>query len=323
MFFGVLPYKSESQAAMYDFYRNNNGGNGYSQELANLKAERENVLQMYNEEAAKKKSSEESLLEYKQKIAELDEQIVNFAEDLTNELWGIDFKGWADQISDALWTAFENGEDAVKAFRETANDIIADVAKRMMTLSVIEPMFQRLQKALFGEWDAKTLSYTGGAIQYDSNGNIDMQRSEQPVLKVLGQYFGEGGEMEKSVEASEMFYDWVKKITGIDFANDDDSSSSMSNTIKGITEQTADLLASYVNAIRADVSVIRELDGKAVMDYWPSQIRLMTSGTDSLRNIEQYTAAIMRSNDTIASNVAEMQSDIRGLKNKAWKMPIA
>ena len=45
---------------------------------------------------------------------------------------------------------------------------------------------------------------------------------------------------------------------GIEWGEDSSSSKSgTSNTIKSITEDTADLLASYVNAIRADVSMNR------------------------------------------------------------------
>jgi hypothetical protein len=228
-------------------------------------------------------------------------------------------KGWASQIGDALMTAFENGEDAAKAFKDTAKDIIRSVARDMIKLSIIEPMMEDMRKELFDTEYTDSNGNRWKGVYNRTTGRFDEERT----LSILGKYFGEGGELEKSVDAGSQFYDWIQKITGVDLSSEDSSSSSASNTIKGITEQTADLLASYVNAIRSDVSVIRELDSKAVMDYWPSQIRLMTSGTDSLRNIEQYTAAIMRSNDAIASNVADMQSDIRGLKNKAWKMPIA
>ena len=93
----------------------------------------------------------------------------------------------------------------------------------------------------------------------------------------------------------------------------------MNNTIKGITEQTADLIASYISAIRLDVSVNRA----AIAQYFPLFYQALTSHNSSLTNIENNTAAIMRSNETIASHVADLQSDIRGLKNKAWKMPIA
>ncbi|MFW5503013.1 MAG: hypothetical protein ACOCO5_07030, partial [Segatella copri] len=41
----------------------------------------------------------------------------------------------------------------------------------------------------------------------------------------------------------------------------DSGSSSMRSSAVGITEQTADYIASYLNATRADVSVIRQLEG--------------------------------------------------------------
>lgn len=45
------------------------------------------------------------------------------------------------------------------------------------------------------------------------------------------------------------------------FGWDDSSSASMSNSVNGITEQTADIGVSYLNAIRADGSVRRQLQG--------------------------------------------------------------
>ena len=141
---------------MKEYYGRYSGGNGYSQEYNALIETRKKYMEMYDEENDKKKKSSEALEEYKTKIAELDEQIMYFTQDLANELWGIDIQGWADQISDSLWTAFENGEDAFEAFHNTAKDIISDVAKRMMNLSLIEPAFKRLQNALFGEYDMST-----------------------------------------------------------------------------------------------------------------------------------------------------------------------
>ena len=110
-------FNSAAEEAMYNYYQQNSGGNGYQQQLANLRSEREKYMQMYNEEEDKKDSSGAALEEYKKKIAELDDQIHYFAMDLANELWGIDLKGWAQQLSDALATAFENGTDMAKAYK--------------------------------------------------------------------------------------------------------------------------------------------------------------------------------------------------------------
>ena len=304
-------FDSEAQKAMYEYYQKNSVGTGYQQELANLKAEREDYMRMYDAENEKKNSSGEALEEYRKKIAEIDDQILYFTEDLAKELWGIDLKGWANQISDSLWTAFENGEDALKAFHETAKDIIADVAKRMMNIHLIEPVMAKLEEALFGKIGANGERIGGGAYNMQTG-----KFNERETLEILGQFFGEGGEFAKVIESAETFYDMAKRVTGFDFGSD--SGGSVSSGIKGVTEQTADLLASYVNAIRADVSVIRAM----IAQYFPMYYQALTSGNDILRGIENHTAAIMRSNEAIEKSNQAILDRIDGLKNNTWRVPV-
>ena len=312
---GILTVdNSPATAAMKEYYARNWGyGNGYQQELESMKQQREDYIRMYNEEDDKKKSSAETLEEFQSKIAELDEQILFFVEDLANELWGIDFKSWADQISDALWTAFENGEDALEAFHDTAKDIIADVAKKMMNIHLVEPVFQELEDTLFGKLDTNG-QRTGGVAYNMRTGEFN----EMETMKVLGKFFSDEGPFAHAIKQAEDFYDMAKKAAGVDFASED-SSKSTGTSIKGITEQTADLLASYVNACRASASNIENMTAQ----YFPMFYQTITSSNASLTSIQQHTAAIMRSNDSIAQSVSELQSDIRGLRNKAWKVPMA
>lgn len=305
-------FNSVAQKTMYEYYQRNSAGTGYQQQLANLKAEREDYMRMYNAENDKKKSSGEALEEYRKKIAEIDDQILYFTEDLAKELWGIDLKGWANQISDSLWTAFENGEDAIKAFHETAKDIISDVAKRMMNIHLIEPVMTKLEEALFGKVGANGERIGGGAYNMQTG-----KFNERETLEILGQFFGEGGEFAKVIGSAESFYEMAKKVTGIDFGSD--SGGSTSSTIKGVTEQTADLLASYVNAIRADVSVIRAM----IAQYFPQYYQVLTSGNERLRGIENNTAAIMRSNEAIEKSNQAILDRIDGLRNNTWRVPMA
>lgn len=307
--FGSKMSITPAQSGMVEYYGRYSGGNGYSQEYNALVETRKKYMEMYDEENAKKKKSQEALEEYKVKIAELDEEIMYFVQDLAKDLWSIDIQGWASQISDALWTAFENGEDAVKAFGETAKDIVSSVAKNMMSLHVIEPIFKKLENSLFGE---------GGAIKYDSNGNIDMYASEQPVLEILGKFFGSGGEMEKSVEAAEMFYNWVEKITGMDLSSDENKTG-VSTSIKNITESTGDLLASYFNATRASVSKIEMMDA----EYYPMYLQLITSCNLALTTLQARAKEIADSNAAIERNTKTMADLMSGLKNKTWRVPIA
>lgn len=286
----------------------------YSAQLASLMEQRDLISQQLAAESDKKNSDNTAINEYEQQIAELNDKIKYFVEDTGKELYGLDLKGWASQIGDALMTAFENGEDAMEAFRDTAKDIMRDVASEMLKLGVLEPMMENLRQDLFGkEWTDSNGNVWRG-VYNQTTGRFD----ETQTLSILDKYFGEGGEMEKAVGAGQEFYDWVQKITGEDLRSSD-SSSSMSNTIKGVTEQTADLLASYVNAIRADVSVNRA----AIAQYFPMFYQALTSQNGSLANIENHTAAIMRSNDAIERSNQAILDSINGLKNKAWKVPIA
>lgn len=297
--------------AMLEYYsRGGLEGNGYQQELESLKKQREMYQEMYETEEDKKKSSKEALEEYKQKMAELDMTIQNYAKDLANELYGIDLKGWADQIGDALMNAFENGESAAEAFKDTVQDIMRQVLNKMLSLGIIQPMMERLQKKLFGE------NGQGGSFDaMNPEGTIDA------AMQDVADFFGDGGEGQKMVEAAESFYERWKSYMqsqGLSLENED-ASSKTSSSIKSITEQTADLLASYINAIRADVSVNRAM----IAQYLPLLHSVMTSGNTSLKNIESHTAAIMRSNDIVADKITNLDNNINGLKNKTWKVPMA
>ena len=67
-------------------------------------------------------------------------------------------------------------------------------------------------------------------------------------------------------------------------------SSSLGNGIKGITEDTANLLASYINAMRADVSVIRSLQEVGWGDV--KAIREGIQGGFATPNYNEYMAQI-------------------------------
>lgn len=310
---GQITVTDEAKKAMQEYYKRNSNKSGYAAELENLKAMREDYMEMYNLEESKKKSSQDALDEYKSKIAELDDQILFFVQDLANELWGIDIEAWASQISDALWTAFENGEDALEAFHDAAKDIISDVAKRMMNIHLIEPVMAQLEEQLFGKIGANG-QRTGGVYNMTTG-----QFNETETLKILGKFFGENGEFAKVINSAEEFYKLAEQASGFDFTSEDSKSSAASSTIKSVTEQTADLIASYINGMRGDVSVNRAL----LSQYLPDIHLSVTRSNTSLANIENHTAAIMRSNDAIERSNQAILERIDGLKNKTWKVPMA
>lgn len=280
-------FNSPAEEAMYNYYQENGDGSGYKQQLANLRSEREKYMEMYNAEYDKKDSSDSALEEYKGKIAELDDQIHYFALDLANELWGIDLKGWAQQLTDALATAFENGTDMAKAYKNAVEDILRSLASKMMQLAIIEPIMERLQAKIFGVKNADG-TWTGGIFDIDNP-----EKSAKQVTNVISQFFGKGGEGEQAIKAGQQFLQAFEEgvnQAGLSIKNKD--TSSLSGSIRSITEETADLLASYINAIRADVAVNRMLLTQFVSEYWGAYMQQVTSVNTTLRSIDKNVAAL-------------------------------
>ena len=283
--------KGDSAQAMYEYYtRGGLAGNGYTQELNALKKQRQDYQDMYDAENDKKKKSKESLEEYKVKMAELDEQILNFTQDLANELWSIDIKGWADQIGDALMTAFENGTSMAEAYRDAVTDIMQDVVSQMLKVGILEPMFENLRKKLFGYTDDSGNKHEG-VFDIENPGD-----SAKKTAQTIAEWFGEGGEGTKTITAANEYLTQMEKMLGergmtLKSKSGTTAAKSVQNTI---TEETGGMLYGVFNATRQDTSVIRIVAEQFINSYWPSYMESVTKGTQSLGNIESHTSAIMR-----------------------------
>lgn len=280
-------FDSVAQKDMYEYYSRNSIGNGYSQELANLKSEKENYMEQLRQQESKKKKSQSDIDETKKKIAELDEQIYYFTEDLAKELWGIDFKSWGQQLSDALATAFENGSNLAEAFNDTVTNILQGLASKMLNLAIIEPMFQSLQDELFGKLDENG-NRTGGI--FDVNNPL---ASSQKVTDYVADFFGKNGEGAKMIAGAQEFLDAFERglnDAGLSLFNSD--LNTLSNAMQGTTEETSNLLAGYVNALRQDVAVNRILLTQFTTEYWSNYVQQITGIQTTLTNIDRNVALI-------------------------------
>ena len=86
------------------------------------------------------------------------------------------------------------------------------------------------------------------------------------------------------------------------------SGSSMASGIKGVTEQTADLLGGYMNGIRADVSVNRAFLSEhlpAIENLITRQTTLAEVQVSHLANIAQYTKRTADNTEAISTLAAD------------------
>ena len=253
-----------------------------SQMLENLKKQREEVENQRRAEEEKKDSDSSKIEDYKQQIHELDEQIKYLYDDLAKEQYGIDIKSWADQISDALITAFQNGEDAAQAFDDTVADIMRSVLKNMLSLQIIKPAMESLRDALFGE---------NGLFMPGSEAGTDLSKNEAVEL---------GKELEKmkdTISQSKKVWDYVNgalKGVGVDLEENKDNNSSLIKGVQNITEDQANILASYTNAIRYDTSVMRAELEKLGVDILPQYSVIAEAQLRELRDIAENTRLNVR-----------------------------
>lgn len=266
--------------------------------IGNLQAQRREIEKQIEAERDKKKSDASKIEDYKQQIIELDEQLKYFYEDLAGEQFGIDLKGWADQISEALVGAFANGEDAAIAFDNTVADIMRSVIKNMISLGVIQPAMEKLREYLFGKTGIFTDNSAGGTdlTQQEASGLL------QEIEKLKG-----------TISDSQKIWDYLNeaaKKAGISL-EDTTSSNGLSKGIEGVTEDTANLLGSYINGIRLDVSVKRALLEKIGNYILPKYNVLAEAQLTQLRAIADNT---LRSAKNTEANVAVLQ-EVRDMFN--------
>lgn len=267
--------------------------------IANLQKQQEEVQKQMKAEQDKKDSDASKIEDYKQQYIELGEQIKYFYEDLASEQFGIDLKGWSDQISEALVNAFANGEDAAKAFDDTVADIMRNVIKEMISLNVIKPAMNKLRDYLFGDKGIFTDSSAGGT-------NL----TEQEAAGLMQQL----GSLRGTISDSKKIWDYLNaaaKKMGISLEETSASNTLSKGIQENITEETANILASYINGIRADVSVKRALLEKWGNEILPKYNVIAEQQLTQLRAIANNT---LRSAQNTEANVALVQ-EVRDMLN--------
>ena len=193
-----------------------------------------------------------------------------------------------------------------EAYGDTVRGILQSLASKMIQVSLMEPMFQTLQDKLFGSKNADG-TYSGGVM--DMN---DIEGSAQRATDVIADFFGNGGEGQKTIYATQQYLNALEKglkDAGLSLFNSD--TETLGNGIRGTSEETSNLLAAYVNAMRQDLSIIRIMDEQFIGEYWNGYIQQVTGIQNSLVNIDRNVAliyALMSENGALYSAISSINS---------------
>ena len=206
------------------------------------------------------KETLEKLMELREQYDEWEKSIKDY---ISNS-----FGGLADDMTNAIWDWLSGGKDALDSFRDYASDtfkqIAQDAVKSFLKVTVLDKFEEQLENL-----------YKAYSMQ-DKDGNrvIDEQQLMLAVASVAGDMAIAFEQMIPVAESLGKTVADAFQYQGYDVVNGSKGSSSTSTAIKGMSESQADVLAGYINAIRADVSVNRTM----IANYYPQFLSTMQRG---------------------------------------------
>lgn len=275
------------------------GAFGYERDMK--KTQLEELKRQQADMEAMKKKDPEAIKDIKAQISELTDEIANLEIEAASTLYGIDIKGYAETIGDALWDAFMKGEDAAEAFDKAVADIMSNVVKNILKVNILERAFQRTK-----DW----LASEDGPM---SDGILTTEEAKE-----LGQMLYEDGKkgMKNWNTAMSAMPEELVEMWKAEYTN---QKSGLSAGIQSVTEDTADLLASYLNAIRADVAMqtgsywTRLLD-----DALPQMSVIAQSQLDTQRQIAENTLRNAVAAEAIQVSTAKLV-ELNDQMGRSWR----
>ena len=233
------------------------GGDVYKNQQAairNMKEQQEHLKESWEAEMSKKDTDWGRVDEFKEQYAELGRQIEDMIDEISNDLLQTNAKDFANELGDALVEAFGKGEDAAKAMETTVNSVLRNLVLNQLKKNFLE---KHLQKALdqleqdMGYWE-------GDNFIFDGLSDEEIARFKAAVAAASANYNNALKEYEK-LFGDMGLYDTDESLTG---------------AVKGVSEETANILAGQMNAIR-----INQLDMSAIMRQQLQQLNQIAVNT--------------------------------------------
>lgn len=219
------------------------GGEVYKNQQAairNMKEQQEHLKASWEAEESKKKTDHDRVNDFKEQYAELGRQIEDMIDEISNDLLQTTAKDFANDLGDALVEAFCKSEDAAKAMETTVNSVLKNLVVNQLKKKFLENQLQgaldNLEKDM-GYWN-------GDDFVFDGLTKAEIDRFKSAV-----------GAASSNFNQALKQYEEIFKDMGLD-----DTDESLTGAAKGISEESANILAGQMNAIR-----INQLDANEVL----------------------------------------------------------
>ena len=259
-------------------------GNDYyrlqQKSIENLEQQKKEIQEMQRLEEEKKKTDDSKVKDYIEQQKDIDRQIQDAYDEIAEDILQTTGKDFADELGNALVDAFSKGEDAAEAFEETVNDVLKNAIVNQLKRNFLE---QQLQNALndlqddMGYWSGEKFIFNG----LTDSEIADFKRKVQAAADNYNQ-------------ALEIYKDLFEDL------EIDDSEDSLTGAVKGVSEETANILAGQMNAIRINqmesTQVLRQsLQALNTIANNTAYMRLLQDILSVVRNMQKPTGDSLRS----------------------------
>ena len=242
-------------------------------------------------------SMDSEFRDYLEKLIQYGEKADDMIEALTEKLTGNKFSDLVSSWGDAMATMANTSDNLVDHFEENL--------KKTILNSMIEDLYGDQIKAILAK--AKKFGDSKESEDWYVDGKYMGPYTPQENAEIKS-------DVEKVAEQVEATRDFFKN----EYGWSDNSSSSSRNSVKSITEETGDLIASYLNEIRADCAVMRAEQAK----YYPEMSEIAKSQLTQLNAIARNTLRNADAAERIDATVSELNDNFNRVLNgtKSLKM---
>lgn len=247
------------------------GAEVYSNQMGlihNMEQQQEHLRGMIRDEESKKKTDNGKIQDYQNQIAELDRQIQDMYDEIANDILQTNAKDFASTLADSLTEAFKAGEDAANAFEQTVNEVLQNAIVNQLKKKFLENQLQSALDSLYtdmGYW-------SGDNFIFDGLTDAEIADFKAKVQAAANNYN----------QALDVYKDLFK-----DLEIDDDSEDSLTGAVKGVTEETADIIAGQMNAIR-----INQMEATQVLRQSLQALNTIANNTAYNRLLQDILSAV-------------------------------
>lgn len=192
------------------------------------------VLDTYTKLGAEDRAWMEEAIKYSEKYQEAMEKIKETVSDLFGDI--------SSTLADNMIESFKKTGNAVDDLATAFENLGETFVKTMLESAIYETVLKKYEK----DMQDLMAEYGSGGMSY-----------EDMLGRVNNIFDGMKHDLEGTADVYNAILDRANELNWMGQSTDD--TNSLGSGIKSITEETASLLASYINAMRADLSVMRGL----------------------------------------------------------------